>query len=89
MNIDDLPHGSGFNSDWTQYETRRANCFSTFYYPMNECGYYDGIVHFTLRVPKQAPSDWRVIFHGRGSQYLARKYDLRSYFEDIFAEILT
>lgn len=49
---------------------------------MDEMGGYDGWQYFYLIVPKNDPEDFRL--HFIDNQYLARKYMLRDYLEDLF-----
>jgi hypothetical protein len=51
---------------------------------MNDVGYYDGYVDFTLTI-NNTLSDFKLTFY-RESQYKAKKYLLREYLEDVFAE---
>lgn len=58
---------------------------------MNEWGFYDGYADFTLRVPKESDdlvADFKLEFNGANSQYRQRKYLLREYLEDLFADTL-
>lgn len=49
--LDLLPHGSGIDGDWT-VETKKNGSmfFYNEYHRMNDAGYYDGWIPFTLRV---------------------------------------
>ena len=83
-----LSHGSGINGDWYFDETKDGkkliceNLFET----LTEYGYVDGDAYFTIIIPKEDPQEFRLMFHGRKSQYLNQKYMLRDYLEDTIAE---
>ena len=53
---------------------------------MNGGGYYDYTVPFSVIIPKKQPQTFRLHFHG--NQYPVRKYMLRQYLEDLFAEAI-
>jgi len=86
---DSLPHGSGINDDWSLKLTSptRVHC-TTGYHCMDEMGGYDGWAYFTVILDLVDPEVFRIMFHGRESQYNARKYDLRSYLTDTICEEL-
>ncbi len=52
--IDNLPHGSGIDCDWTGHMSANGKYvyFSNAYHAMNEYGYYEGYQDFTVRIPK-------------------------------------
>lgn len=81
--IDNLPHGSGINCDWHISKTTRGKvvCHNS-YQVMNETGFYIGYADFSIRFGAEHPADFRLMFHGRQSQYLAQYYQLRDYLED-------
>jgi len=80
--LDVLPHGSGIDGDW--YIEDKGSYFyaGNSYHCMDEYGYYDGWQDFYLTIPKKDPTKFKL--HFRGDQYLARKYMLRDYLEDLF-----
>lgn len=55
--IDELPHGSGIDSDWCYYETKGYHCLTNSYHCMNKNGYYDGWMDFTVKMPKSIFND--------------------------------
>lgn len=85
-----LPHGSGINCEWQQSETKVYWCFQESFHTMDEYGGYDGYAYFTLKIPKSGDmiADFVLQFNGSQSQYLNRKYLLREYLEDTFANVL-
>ena len=86
--IEMLSHGSGINGEWyfeTTKDGKKIRC-SNLFETMTEYGYIDGDAHFTIIVPKDDPQDFRLMFHADRSQYLNKKYMLREYLEDTFAE---
>ena len=81
-----LPHGSGIDSDWYFEEKENKIIASCSYHCMDDVGYYDGWVDFSLTIPKNNPENFKLTFHtdynGWNRIY---KYMLRDYLEDIFA----
>lgn len=79
-----LPKGSGINSDWQIYWQRNRVIAKNYYHTMNDAGYYDTIVGFTVafRFDQQLGA-FRLTFDGDNkSQYAVRKYMLREFLED-------
>ena len=81
-----LPHGSGINGYWSVEEHDTYWTCRNSYDTMNEGGYYDYTVHFSLVIPKRNPQDFRLHFHGY--QYPVQKYNLRDYLEFEFAQAI-
>jgi len=81
--IEALPHGSGIDGDW--YCERQQNgkvvCYNS-YHVMDEWGSYRAWADFSIRFTSDAPQDFRLMFHGKRSQYLNQHYQLRDYMED-------
>jgi len=75
-----LPHGSGINGDWNITDKGSYVMASCSYEAMNENGFYDGWQDFTVTIPKDNPTDFKLQFNG--NQYLAQKYSLRDYLID-------
>lgn len=93
--LDNLPHGSGIDSKWRYSLHEKSIRLYNAYHCMNDAGYYDGWADFVVIVPKDAflrgwyrtiSNSFDLQFQGKDSQYLARKYFLRDYLEDTFAE---
>lgn len=84
-----LPHGSGIDSDWIVKEKgNKYICYNSFHC-MNDVGFYDGWVDFSVTINKQT-GDTKVRFHADGAGwYRVRKYNLRDYLEDLFAMMMT
>ena len=83
-----LSHGSGINGDWyieTSKDGKKIRC-SNLFEAYTEYGYVDGDAYFSLTIPKDDPLEFRLMFHGRKSQYLNRKHMLRDYLEYLFYE---
>lgn len=75
--------GSGFNGEWFIEDTRTSIRAYNFYEPMNEAGFYDGLVDFVVIFPKKDHMEnFKLQLMGRSSRYYAKKYCLRDYFED-------
>lgn len=92
--LDDLPHGSGINGKWSFSLVADSVHLHNDFEPMDDNGFYDGSVLFSIVIPKNylLCSNWKAIasdfalhFHGQLAQYLAKKYFLRDYLEDIFS----
>lgn len=85
-----LPHGSGIDCDWkiTFHNRSKRIHMSNSYHCMDENGMYDGWSDFTVIIDWEDEEYYRIMFHGRESQRLARKYDLRDYLTDLICECL-
>jgi hypothetical protein len=83
--IDLLPHGSGINGDWSIEE--KTDCYecSNFYQAMNENGYYDGFVHFMIKIWTNG-KDWELEISDDSSVELCEEYDLFDYLESEFID---
>ena len=78
-----LPHGSGIDSDWIIEEKSDKVYAYNSYHCMDDNGFYNGWQDFYIIIPKKNPRKFKL--HFQGNQYLARKYMLRGYLEDIIA----
>jgi hypothetical protein len=82
--MDTLPHGSGINYDWVvEYKHRKLYCHNKFD-TMDEHGYYDSVVPFTLVIDLDSPMEFALKFHGK-CHYWVNKYMLRDYLEELFS----
>ena len=88
-----LPHGSGINMDWTVTMPKHGNNvrFHCAYHYMDEHGFYDGWIDFSIVLPVHCLGDntamareFELNFHGANYRKLAR-YGLRMYLEDTIA----
>lgn len=93
--LDNLPHGSGIDDRWNYDISSTSIRLYNGFHCMDENGFYDDWANFVLIVPKNAllrgeyvvvSNSFKLQFLGQRSQYLATRYDLRNYLEDIFAE---
>lgn len=82
-----LPHGSGIDSDWivADYSDYGINCFNSFHV-MDENGMYAGWADFYIMVDIRDPLNFSLHFRGNEAQSLNRRFGLREYLEDLFAE---
>lgn len=84
-----LPHGSGINAQWVIEDKGDKYICHNGYDTMDEAGYYDMWIDFTLTIPKKNPQDYRLQFH---TDYLGwyriYKYALRDYLEYIFTDMV-
>lgn len=79
-------HGSGIDADWGIEETKSSIRAYNSYHAINEMGYYDRWVDFTVIFPKAAPmEDFKLQF---GDSYGARKYMLDDYLGETIAYTL-
>jgi len=79
-----LPHGSGFDVDWTVEDRPQKDEWvaSGSFHVMNEDGYYVGWVDLDVYIPKTDPTEFRLVVRGERSHQLVRRFMLRDYFED-------
>ena len=82
-----LPHGSGINGDWNIYYDKKNIVATNIYSAMNEAGYYDADIPFKLIIPKDNQANFKLHFDSN-YQYYVKKYQLRDYLEETFAEAL-
>lgn len=88
-----MPSGSGFDSVYQVYEQKKNYKILSSYHVMNENGYYDGWIDFTIYLWKNIPSnrnkDITIEITGKYSNYLADKYFAREYIkETIYTTII-
>lgn len=55
--LDSLPHGSGIDSSWTVTLNKSSLLLHNSYHCMDDNGYYDGWLDFTIRVSKSTLFD--------------------------------
>lgn len=85
--IEDL-HGSGINYDWNIEETGTSFRASNNYDTMDEAGYYDRAVPFTVIFPKnESMGEFKLQFE-TGYHHDVEKYALRDYLRDTIAYTL-
>ena len=78
-----LPHGSGIDGDWLIVKIGNKLYAYNSYHIMNDYGFYVGWQDFYVVMPVNNFSKFKL--HFQGNQYLAQRYDLRGYLEDIIA----
>ncbi len=82
-------HGSGINYDWYVEETGSSFRASNNYDTMDEAGYYDRAVPFTVIFPKnESMGEFKLQFES-GYHHDVEKYMLRDYLTDIIAYTLS
>lgn len=81
-----LPHGSGINYDWWFMDKR--NCIHAYnsFDVMDEWGGYTGVIDFHVSILKTDPKVFKLVIHGKRSHYLSKRYCIREYLDDTFAE---
>lgn len=82
MLLERLPSGSGFNCDWDIEEKHGYYKCNSSFQVMNEVGFYVGFADFSVIVPFKNPTNFKLHFHGKRSQYLNQYFQLREYLED-------
>lgn len=82
-------HGSGFDADWRS-DARKCGTVVLYggFHTMNEVGYYDGWVEFSVHIDPDDPEEFRLTFRDRDSRRRAERYDLRPYLVDCVYETL-
>ncbi len=83
-----LPHGSGINSDyWFNFEksTGEKLIFGNKFHVMNEDGYYEGHIPFTVKVTASLQFDIDILITGPFSRY----QDLKEYLYQTYHEAFT
>lgn len=83
-----LPSGSGIDSGCTidrDYSTDEKIIITSSYHAMNENGYYDGWIDFTVTVKPSFISGINLKITGRFGKYA----DLKEYLYDVFGTALT
>jgi hypothetical protein len=85
--IDLLPSGSGIDSNWILQQDIKGNVYAyNSYTCYNEAGYTDGYADFYIKIVlvNVELHITQLHFSGSKAQYLAKKYYLKSYLEDMF-----
>ena len=86
-----LPHGSGIDYKWTFRENKNFVYAENAYHYMNENGFYDGVLPFTIRFPKDDMKSFDLHFHVNGAgRYRVNKGCVGDYIIDtIFYYLFT
>ena len=85
------PHGSGINYDYTLYLTDKELVVCNTYDCMNENGFYDGIIDFSVYIPMVKPSDFTIRFRNtKANTNSIRKYGffIKEYLEMLYSDWL-
>jgi hypothetical protein len=77
-----LPHGSGIDCKWEVEEFKPSILCKNSYHVMDENGYYDGYIDFSVRIPKHEPLDFEVHFATSSGRTHAKDLGLVEYLED-------
>jgi hypothetical protein len=80
-----LPHGSGLDTEWAiDFDKSHGNkiTLSTSYHAMDENGYYDGWIDFTVIVLPSLSFDFTIHIRGNFGKY----QDIKDYLYDILNE---
>jgi len=80
--LDFLPHGSGIDEDWT-ISIDRSNSerivLSNSFHVMNEVGFYDGWIDFTVTIRPDFISGFKMNIKGRFSDYRWQGESIKEY----------
>ena len=81
-----LPRGSGIDSEWNiEDKGKYLKCENSYHY-MDEYGYYDGWIDFSVIIPKKEIDKFRVHLHtNHNGWYRAYKCMLLDYLGDTIA----
>lgn len=85
----EAPHGSGINYDYDNFHQNKERVtFSNNFDLMDDNGFYIGVIPFKVIVDKYF--DVKIIFRGLNNhgRYIANKYMLREYLEDVYANFI-
>lgn len=77
-----LPHGSGIDCKWEVEEFKPSLVCRNSYHVMNEHGFYDGYIDFSVRISRHEPLDFEVYFRTSSGRRYAKKNGLKDYLED-------
>ena len=78
-----LPHGSGIDCKWEIEENSKSFLAKNSYHLMDENGFYCGYIDFSLRIPKDNPYDFKLMFHTNSTgRRKVRDNMLRQYLDD-------
>lgn len=85
-----LPSGSGVDYEWTFRENSKFIYAENAFHYMNEDGFYDGTLPFTLRIPKNDVMNFKLTFSVNGAgRYRVNKGGIREYIESIVSYSLS
>jgi hypothetical protein len=85
----DMPHGSGLDFNYTVLETKSFVRIVSTFDTMDENGYYDYTVTFTVLIHKSDKNRDRITFLSSDlSQYYGRKYDLCDHLWEMFSDTI-
>ena len=83
-----LPHGSGINDDWDICNRENFWECKNFWDCINNDGYYDGFIDFTVRIYKNENREFRIFINGNRSHNKNKKYHIKEYLEDTIHYVL-
>ena len=89
--MDTAPHGSGINYDYTLYLTDKELVVCNTYDCMNENGFYDGVIDFSVYIPVKKPSDFTIRFRNtKANRNSIGKYGyfIKEYLETLYSDWL-
>ena len=81
-----LPKHNREFGEWEVSQTEHSLRFKGSYFASEFTRMSSDIIYFTIIFPKDAEQPIKLQFNGKNSQYLARKYKLRSYLESEIIE---
>ena len=88
-NMEEIPHGSGINDDWTIDIQNRKLTLTNWYSVMSNMGYHEGELPFTLTIPLWYPLSftlqWSEPFSSPCLTRLANTLCIKEYLIDTLA----
>jgi hypothetical protein len=85
--LEKLPHGSGLDYTW-RYDYQKSNAnkivLTMSYHAMNENGYYDRVIDFTLTITANLAHGFDTLITGNFGKY----QDIKDYLYDILTDSL-
>ena len=85
--LDNLPHGSGLDYTWL-YDYQHSNgnrvVLSMSFHAMDENGFYDGIIDFTVSITPSLVNDFNLSITGK----FGKRQDIKDYLYQIINEAL-
>ena len=91
VGMETAPSGSGINYDYTIYLNDKELVVCNTYDCMNENGFYDGIIDFSIYIPITKPSDFTIRFRNtKANRNTIRNYGLwiKEYLEILYSDWL-
>ena len=84
-----LPHGSGIDYNWELEERGKYIYAENAFHYMNEEGFYDGVLPFTIKFYRDGVTKFDLHFHVNGvGRYRVNKGSVREYIENTIFDVV-